>query len=238
MNQPWRDDREQTFLGILLLFGLIGKLLHEEPEQDELQELVDDDVFAGAPFAAQHPDVRAGLSALQRWSDDWRADADKTMTDLRVDWTRLFAGAGLAPISPWESIFRSEEGALFDANTLVVRAWYRQFGLELSNLHREPDDHIGLELLFIAQLARQGLSALKNEDDKGYNRTLQGMCDFSREHLLAWAPAWSERAAELSNTDFYRGLALVVRGALTELSGVLDVVQRASSESRPRKERP
>lgn len=223
MDEQWRDNRDEMLAGEFLLFGLLGKLLYSQPAQDEIQALVDDEIFADTPFAGENSDVVAGLALLQQWAASYAEDASAALGDLRVDWTRLFAGGGLAPIAPWESVYYTEERTLFSESTLDVRAWYRRFGLEPANLHHEPDDHIGLELLFIAHLARLGLAALEEGDKEALERAIQGQRDFCRQHLLVWAPTWSEQMVMLAHTDFYRGLALVVRGALAELARLLDV---------------
>lgn len=223
MNEQWRDNRDEMLAGEFLLFGLLGKLLYNQPAQDEIQALVDDEIFADAPFAGEHPDVVAGLELLRRWAGGWPGDAGSIMSDLLTDWTRLFAGGGLAPIAPWESVYYTEERVLFSESTLDVRAWYRRFGLEPANLYHEPDDHIGLELLFLAHLAHLGLAALEEGDEEALERAVQGQRDFCRQHLLVWAPTWCDQMVGLAFTDYYRGLALVVRGALVELARLLDV---------------
>lgn len=222
-TEQWRENRDEMLAGEFLLFGLLGKLLYNQPAQEEIQALVEDELFSDAPFASDHPDVLDGLALLQKWAAAYGEDGSAGLSDLQTDWTRLFAGGGLAPIAPWESVYYSEERLLFGESTLDVRAWYRRFGLELANLHHEPDDHIGLELLFIAHLAHLGLAALEEGDEAALARAIGAQRDFCRQHLLVWAPTWSEQMVTLAHTDFYRGLALVVRGALAELAGRLDV---------------
>jgi TorA maturation chaperone TorD len=223
VNEQWRDNRDEMLAGEFLLFGLLGKLLYNQPAQDEIQALVDEAIFTDAPFAGEQPDIVAGLELLQQWAEAWQGNPDSVMRDLRVDWTRLFAGGGLAPVAPWESVYYSEERSLFSESTLDVRAWYRRFGLEPVNLYHEPDDHIALELLFVAHLARLGLAALEDSDEEALEGAVQGQRDFVRQHLLVWAPTWSEQMVLLAHTDYYRGLALLVRGALAELGQRLDV---------------
>jgi TorA maturation chaperone TorD len=228
LNEQWRENRDEMLAGEFLLFGMLGKLLYNQPAQDEIAVLIEDEIFTDAPFASENPDVVAGLAMLQQWAASYAEDAGAVFSDLQVDWTRLFAGGGLVPIAPWESVYYTEERVLFSESTLDVRAWYRRFGLELANLHHEPDDHIGLEMLFIAHLARLGLAALEEGDEEALERAVQGQRDFCRQHLLVWAPTWSEQMVILAQTDFYRGLALIVRGALTELARLLDVEKARS----------
>ena len=52
---------------------------------------------------------------------------------------------------------------IFQEQTLHVRQWYSRFGLQVVKLHKEPDDHIGLELEFVAHLANLALQAIRSE---------------------------------------------------------------------------
>lgn len=80
-------------------------------------------------------------------------------------------GKVLAP--PWGSVYMSEERLVFQKETLEVRNWYREFGLAAENLYREPDDHIALELGFLAHLAKLEYEALKAKDVIRYQEIRQ-----------------------------------------------------------------
>ncbi len=210
-------------MGQYLLFGLLGKLLYENPEQSLLQPLVDEDVFGDVPFGAEQPAVKEGLSQLQQWAREFAADAPASTLDVRADYTRLFVGSMKLPLSPWESVYYSEERLLFQESTMDVRRWYRRFGLEPVNLRREPDDHIGLELAFVAHLAQRALEALAAGDELVLNDALDAQRNFCQRHLLRWAPLWCAQMVEYARTPYYRGLAQVLRGALEAQAQFLNV---------------
>lgn len=218
-----KEEFSERLTGQLLLFGLLGKLLYENPEQSLLQQLADEDVFSDVPFAASQEAVQEGLSLLQDWAETFRKDAGGTTLDVKADYTRLFVGTVKIPLSPWESVYYSEERLLFQESTMDVRRWYRRFGLEPINLRKEPDDHIGLELAFIAHLAQHALAALENEDEIALNEALDAQRQFSSKHLLVWTPLWCEQMIEYARTPYYKGLALILRGALDELAAFLDI---------------
>ena len=68
-----------------------------------------------------------------------------------------------------------------------MRHWYGRYKLELKNKNKEPDDHIGLEFLFIAHLAKHGVDALEKQDQAGAEALFEAQKDFLSEHLLRWA---------------------------------------------------
>ena len=106
---------------------------------------------------------------------------------------------------------------------MEVRRWYRRFGLEPENLNKEPDDHIALEMIFLAHLANLGVQALQTGNRDECARLLQAQHDFASEHLMKWAFEWCQQVIENANTDFYQGIAWLTRGSLIELAALLDL---------------
>jgi TorA maturation chaperone TorD len=224
MNPEIREpDWITVQTGASLAFGLLGRLVYSFPEKEWLQSLVEQDPFDEAPFAAEQPEVTRGLELLQAWTASHRGRlTGEAIDDIRLDYTRLFIGPGRVLAPPWESVHRSVDRLLFQEQTLQVREWYQRFGLEAANLYQEPDDHAGLELAFLSQLAAMASGAAE-QDPSAFPRLLEAERAFLAEHPIAWMPMWCELVIRHSETDFYRGVALVTRGTLAELAGLLGV---------------
>jgi putative dimethyl sulfoxide reductase chaperone len=213
-------DRMGLLAGQALVLNLLGRLLYEFPEPVWLQSLADDGVFEDIPFGAQQPAVADGLALLQQWASATRGGRLALQT-LRDDYTSLFVGPGKIIAPPWESAQVDNERQLFQEETLDVRNWYRRFGLESERLYSEPDDHIGLELAFLAHVAQLALAAQAENDRPRVADLLAAERAFLLEHPLRWAPAWCAQVTQHARTGFYRGLALVTNGVLSELAAAL-----------------
>lgn len=224
MEANWND----VLTGEMLTFALLSKTFYVYPDQAWLQSLGEGEVFAEAPFASEQPAVINALALLQKWS---QGIADQAIEDVRVDYTRLFIGPGKVLTPPWESVHFSEERLTFQQETLQVREWYRRFGLQVEKLYQEPDDHIGLEFEFIAHLAKLGLVALEQNDQTRFDELLDAQKKFLVEHPARWAFDWCAQVEEHAQTDFYRGMVMLTRGALTELIQVLGVKIPARTKS-------
>jgi TorA maturation chaperone TorD len=135
----------------------------------------------------------------------------------------LFIGLGEGFAAPWESVYFSMDRLTFQEQTIEVRNWYRRFGLEAEKINNEPDDHFGLELLFLSHLAALGLQALHEQDQASFEELWSAQRDFTQQHLGAWALPWCNLVEANARTDFYKGLATLARGALSELSELLDI---------------
>jgi len=214
----------ETLTGEVLLFTLLGTAFHATPDRRLIGALAKDDLFAEAPFGGAQPDTTAGLALLRAWSQANRGGISaEALSALRAEYTRLFIGPGPVVAPPWESVYFHDERLLFQRETFRVRAWYARYGLTAPNLHGEPDDHIGLELSFLSHLATLALQAIQAHDQGRFDEALDAQRRFAAEHVFRWGPGWCSRVEANSGSDFYRGLALVTRGALSELSAQLAV---------------
>lgn len=214
----WGDN----LAGEVLLFGLLGKILYTFPERSWLDPVLDEDLFVEAPFAEDHRDVVKGLTLLRNFSREYLLGNQKELLDdLKLEYTRLFDHTDRIPVAPWGSVYLSKDHLLFQEQSLEVRNWYRNFNLELINLYKEPDDHIGLELAFLAHLANMSVQAIKNGDQDELERLLNAQRGFLTEQVLKWVPTWCDLMIKYAKTDFYLGVAFTLRGALEELAKLL-----------------
>lgn len=219
-----RSDWETAQSGAALVFGLLGKIVFTYPEREWLQPLFEQGVFEEAPFGAEQPEVAAGLKLLDSWSQQYvRVPGSATLEELRSDYTRLFIGPDHLLAAPWESVHRSVDRLLFQEQTLQVREWYRRYGLEAVNLYREPDDHVGLELALLSHIATLAAEAADSRDEAALSRYLEAERSFVAEHPITWVPLWCELVIRQARTDFYVGVAMVIRGTLTEFAALLGV---------------
>jgi putative dimethyl sulfoxide reductase chaperone len=209
----------ETLAGEMLLFNLVGKVFYAAPDRVWLDALVKDDVFAESPFGGDQTDTRTGLALLQAWSRANRDGiSDVAFERLQMEYAHLFMGPGPVVAPPWESVYFSQDRLLFQKETFQVRDWYSRFGRTVPNVQSEPDDHIGLELSFVAHLAELGLHALQAQDRERFGEALEAQRCFLVEHLLRWGPGWCSRVSAISASEFYRGVALLTRGGLSEIS--------------------
>lgn len=155
---------------------------------------------------------RAGLDAL---ADS--AAQGETVDDIVADYAQLMGGPGRVAVHPYESVHRSAEGLLFDAETLQVRDAYAEFGLAAPNLNRSPDDHIALECEFVATLAERAVSALDEGDEAEAARLVAGLDRFLTEHLFAWGPHFFDAIGRAARTRFYRAVGLLGVDTLVQL---------------------
>ena len=170
------------------------------------------------PSSTPPEDAGRGLTLLRAFLSGWD---ESLLPGLVQDYHRLFIGLGDVLAPPWESVYLGADHLLFEAPTLAVRQFYARFGLQAPRLNNEPDDHLGLELGFVVHLCALALRVAEEDDTAALDRHLQALREFLRDHLLRWAPDCFARTLEHARTDYYRGVATLARGTLTEIAGTL-----------------
>lgn len=216
------EDWAEVLTGENLLLSLLGRVLYTAPHREWLEGLNKGDLFGEPPFGSDQPLMLEGLQMMQAWCQkNQNGLSDQALADLQDDYLRLFIGLDtvLAPV--WESVYFNEEHLVFQEQTLAVRQWYARYGAEIERLHKEPDDHIGLEMIFVAYLAQRALSDLEREDKAAFKADLTAQGQFLSEHLLRFAPAWYELVEENASTDFYQALGKLIWGALQAVADLL-----------------
>lgn len=160
-------------------------------------------------------------AALREALDSMRcalADADEAALELlAVTFDRVFFGMG--PLTarhafPYESVYTSDKGIMMqDAYVDVVRT-YREQSLAKDPAFTEPEDHLAVELAFMATLAERTcafLSVETAEGDEAATMTVRQSLTFAKTHLLNWVDRFCGELALAAKPDgedgFYVALA-------------------------------
>lgn len=128
---------------------------------------------------------------------------DAAISSLQEEYTRLYIGPAKLPASPWESVYRSSESALFQRSTLAVRNAYRTQGFLPQEYPRVADDHISLEVGFLAALAQRALNALVSEDSSVCVTSLEASKDFLEQHLCTWISSYAQDLKKSAEDSVY-----------------------------------
>ena len=205
----WEGRQEAQALG----YRFLGRCFYEPPSAAWVATLGRDRLFQAWPFPSDRDDTAAGLALLAAFCEGWDP---ATLDALACDFNRLFVGPGEMLAAPWESVYRSKLKLTFQEPTLKVRALYERFGLESPAIHREPDDHLALELDFLAALSVLAAEAARGGDAERLATCFETQQALLQEHLLAWAPRCLSLVVEHAETDYYRGAARLALGSLAE----------------------
>jgi len=230
------DFKTDWELGARVLgYAFLFRSLLEEPSTAFFEGIKKDDLLVFFPYIEEDQDIKEGVGFIDAYLTQNKPIEDLS-EELAIEYFRLFIGADKAIAPPWESVYLSGRGLLFQENTLAVRKKYSKYKLLPERLNKEPDDHIGLELQFMHTLSMMTLEAVESSD---YNKAAALISDqksFLEDHLLKWAPRFADRLYAGAETFFYQGLAKMLKGFLMvdhdkiiELSKMIDKEKEGSS---------
>jgi TorA maturation chaperone TorD len=198
----------------LITFDVLKQTFLVEPTLEFLSRFQKEDLADIFPFASESEYISKGVNCLENFISSNDLSSKTVHNDLHWDYTRMFIGPYELPAPPWESVYLNEERLLFQEGTLNVRRAYLKYFFLPKDFGHEADDHLGLELDFMFQLTKLAIDELKIGNFVEYHKILEDQKAFLEEHLLKWVPAFSEKVVESAHTDFYRGMALILKGFL------------------------
>lgn len=202
-------------------YGLISRLFRVEIDEDLLKELHS----MRFPASTGNKNVDEGYRRIATYlSNTW----DNSLTDLAVDYARVFIGHGVDAFSaayPFESVYTSEKRLLMQDARDEVLAIYRAAGLDKQDSWREGEDHVALELEFEQILANRTVEALEKGDEDEAAALLTTAKNFLNDHLISWVPMMTADMKRFAKTDLYQGLAYLTDGFLkTDMAFLKDVL--------------
>lgn len=184
------------------LYRLLGGVFVEEP---------------GAGFLAA---IR-GEASLRSLADAGIAfDADFLESDetalaeaLACEYTTLFASSGGFP--PFESVRLT--GRYKQEPCFQTEQVYRAMGFTLGKGRFEIfSDHLGVELMFVAELLERSAVALESDDLPGYKRLEKEIKRFWTLHLGRWVRGYCRLIERAAQHSFYREMARFLGGFADE----------------------
>lgn len=149
--------------------------------------------------------------------------------ELGAEFTRLFSGVqeGMGPPPPFESVWR--EDRLIGESTVQVIEAYAQAGFADIDPEAGPQDHVAVELKFIALLALREAEAWQADDQAGAHQRLIQQRDFLHQHLAAWAPRWADAIVEQARAPLFAALAGLIKAGIEQAARELNDLTRQTA---------
>jgi TorA maturation chaperone TorD len=198
------------------------------------------ELFLAAPDEAGVARLRERAAEASNGTDDFAlknrlrematALANASPQALAVEHVRLFAGLGesYGPAPPFESMHAGIP-AQGDSIPNMVDA-YLAAGFDRIDVPAVPQDHLSVELRFMALLAAQESAAHDSHDVERVRAVLTHQQRFLDDHLLSWVPAYCERITAEAREPFFSAVARITAESLAlDRENVDDLLREAAS---------
>lgn len=220
------------------LCGFLAHQLYDSPRQDTLRKLVEQrELLLEDPFYAVNATASQALYdelSAAAHEDGGEAGKGTLLAALRQDYTFLFKMVGVSHTSPYESVYRTDDRTVFGSTTFEVRAAYEAFGLAVTEQGREPEDHIGLELLFMEQLFEKLARQSEQGDTRQAAATLKALRSFLEEHLLVFGSALFQNIQVQAQSAYFKAVAALGESVLASLGSLLEARPKAEAKPEPK----
>ncbi len=205
-------NRENLYLFLSRLY----KMEVDQPLWDELKEM-------GFAAGYEEDDLNKGYREMEAYLHRPGPDS---LNDLAIDYAKVFLGAGIyengKAAYPYESVYTSPKKLIMQEARDQVVGIYRARGLDKAEILDFPEDHIALELEFMAYLCHESQKALHSQERAEREKCFGEQLDFITHHLLNWVPEFCADVEKFAETDFYRAVAKITRGYLCMEPALLD----------------
>jgi putative dimethyl sulfoxide reductase chaperone len=217
---PFDDDPLAEFRAAVALDLDILALLHNAELDDKVIERMAEAGFPGEMgLTLESTAAREALELTRRaFSALERPLSPAASDELAADYAAIYLTYAYQA-SPCESVWLDQENLGMQAPMFQVRDFYRLFDRAAENWRMRSDDHICLELQFLAALLRDA-----------HPQALPEAARFLDEHLLRWLPLFARRVAARCATPLYAGVARLTEAYCEELR---DLLAELLGEPRP-----
>jgi len=139
----------------------------------------------------------------------------RRVRDMESEYLRIFDMGML--ISPYETEYLHEKISRKPFELADIAGFYQAFGFDVGDgaEHREPVDHIAVELEFMALLAYKEHYAGENHQDDHLAIVREAQKKFLHEHLARWGFFYCSRIQEIECEEYYKHLGKVLHAVLT-----------------------
>lgn len=212
------------------LYSLMHKVFGRDPDTEMLEILTSD--AACEAFGLLSEEEGDIMERCTRFLKNLREEyvTEGFIDKLKTEYTKLFVGPFKLVAPPWESVYRSKEGLLFQESTLAVREFYKKFNMLPEGYPRVADDSLALELDFLAKLSGRTLTALQEDKLDWVKYYLNGQNVFLKNHPLVWVPKFLEKMAQAPSDYLYPQMSLVVDDFLKKDQKVVEEILQMIEE--------
>lgn len=190
-------------------YDFLSALYFKPLTEEQIENIAGMDFSA---YAGMNELFEDGLNDMSRFL---RKRHTGTRQQLAVDFTMAFAGTAAWKgryAVPYESVFTSEEGLMFQDPYHEVYQLFRENHIERATGYDYPDDHLSFMCQFMAILSQRAIEALQEGKLEQAREQLKLSADFLQAHMLSWYDALADLASNIIETRFYRGVLKMTKG--------------------------
>jgi len=214
------------------LYQLLQHVFGHEPGRELLDAVTGEHTREVMELLSDEGEYGPDLELLSELREAIETDPEAVLDRLKSEYTYLLIGPNKLPAPPWESVYVTKERLILQESTLRVRRAYLKYQLLPAEYPHVADDHIAMELDFMARLAQMSQKSLEERDMEKLKTLLADQSAFLDEHLLKWVGAFAEEMQGAKTRHFYPQMARLTERFLRNDRNLLDELKSVIEEER------
>jgi putative dimethyl sulfoxide reductase chaperone len=208
------DELHNILKGYNMLLYFAGTMIMFDPSQECIRDFWTNGILKNLPVSSRNPRFIKAASQLRESVDD----VNSNVTGMKEDYLILFTREinPLAP--PFESVYKNSYFQPFDKRTSEVSEFYKSYGWESKFRGRIPDDHLGVELLFLTLMIEKYLEI---DDEICRMEMCNEIQRFIDQHIMWWVPGWNEHLQRHAHTTSFKGIGTLILACVEDLYGMM-----------------
>lgn len=213
MEANKENDQNAILKGYNMLLYFAGSMIMYEPVEECVADFWSKGILTTLPVSSTNPRFFLAASQLRSSCED----LDLCISSLQDDYGRLFSGSGLPVTRPVKSSYipdYNSEGV----ESEKVSDFYNSYGWKNRSRYNIPDDHLGIELLFLTLLNDKYISI---DDEVSRKEMRNEIRRFIELHILSWVPVWNDQIQEHAGTLGYKGISTLIYAVCEDIYALL-----------------
>lgn len=209
-----QEKDEQLFNAYSVMFYFAGSIVTIEPDEDGLPGFCASGLLRNLPVNSLNP-------AFATASEFFKGPCSGTGScceNVSVHYQKLFADRVSSSAWPAESSWPSSLDCILHKVHGSLDDFYSKYSFHPDNDKSLPEDHLGIELLFLNKLISNYVRA---QDPLTKDAVKRDIIGFINSHLINWLPDWVKAVTENSGTRCFKGVAHLILASVEDVRSLL-----------------
>jgi len=208
--------------GRAYIYQLLGHVFGQEPSFELLKGITSGLTEEVLELMLDEEGLASYTALSTRLQTAISSEPEQILDTIKSEYVYLMLGPEKLPAPPWESVYVNKAPLLFQESTLKVRQAYLEYDLLPAAYPHEADDHLALEINFMAHLGQLSQESFEKNDVRQLQKILSDQKAFLEKHLLVWIGDFAEQIQNSKKRDFYPQMACLTKHILHADLAALD----------------
>lgn len=224
MNRVKDRDEHNILKAYNMLLYFAGTMVMFDPSTECIKDFWTNGILKNLPVSSRNPRFIKAASQLRESITDSKSSYEL----MKIDYIFLFADQKDPLASPLESSFRKKSPIRLNKEIPDVMDFYNSYGWASKFRNHIPDDHIGIELLFLTLMIEK---YLEFEDEACHTEMKNEIRRFIDQHIFTWVPEWNNRIQSHSKTLSYKGIGTLIQACTEDIYSIMAGTIRSAFQS-------